>query len=66
MSNGYSHLKEVFEIGDVYSFFLGHFENMKDVNVQKMERLCRKTVEFFFKIMDLNGVNENEVNLNEE
>lgn len=50
MSNGYSHLKEVFEIGDVYSFFLGHFENMKDVNVQKMERLCRKTVDFFLKL----------------
>ena len=48
MSNEYSHLKEVFEIGDVYSFSLGNFEDMKDVNVQKMEKLCRKTEEFFF------------------
>lgn len=28
MSNEYSHLKEVFEIEDVYSFSLGHFEDM--------------------------------------
>ena len=38
---------------------------MEDVNVQKMVKLCRKTEETIFTIMDLNGVNENEVKLNE-
>lgn len=63
MSNEFSHLKEAFDQGDIYSFSLNHFE---DVNVQKMVKLCRKTEETIFTIMDLNGINENEVNLNEE
>ncbi len=66
MSNEFNHLKDAFDQGDVYSFSLNHFEDMEDVNVQKMVELCRKTEETVFTIMDLNGINENEVNLNEE
>jgi hypothetical protein len=66
MSNEFSHLKDAFDQGDVYSFSLNHFEDMEDVNVQKMVNLCRKTEETVFTIMDLNGINENEVNLKEE
>ena len=65
MSNEFSHLKEAFDQGDIYSFSLNHFEDMEDLNVQKMVKLCRKTEETIFTIMDLNGVNENEVKLNE-
>ncbi len=39
---------------------------MEDVSVQKMVKLCRKTEETIFTIMDLNGINENKVNLSEE
>lgn len=66
MSNEFSHLKDAFDQGDVYSFSLNHFEDMEDVNVQKMVNLCRKTEETVFTIMDLNGISENEVNLNEQ
>ena len=65
MSNEFSHLKEAVDQGDIYSFSLNQFEDMEDVNVQKMVKLCRKTEETIFTIMDLNGVNENEVKLNE-
>lgn len=66
MSNEFSHLKDAFEQGDVYSFSLNHFEDMEDVNAQKMVKLCRKTEETVFTIMDLNGISESEVNLNEQ
>ena len=66
MSNEFSHLKDAFDQGDVYSFSLNHFEDMEDVNVQKMVKLCKKTEENIFTLMDLKGINENEVNLNEQ
>lgn len=66
MSNEYKHLEDAFEQGDVYRFSLNHFENMDDVNIQKLVKLCRKTEETIFTIMDLNGISENEVNLNEK
>ncbi len=66
MSNEYKHLQDAFEQGDVYSFSLNHFEKMDDVNVQKLVKLCRRTEECIFTIMDLNGINKNEVNLTDE
>lgn len=65
MSNEFRHLKDAFDQGDVYSFSLNHFEDMEDVNVQKMVKLCKKPKKLFFTIMDLIGINENELNLNE-
>lgn len=66
MSNELSHLKDAFDQGDVYSFSLKHFEDVEDVNVQKMVKLCKKTEETIFTIMDLNRISNNEVNLDEE
>ena len=66
MSNEFSHLKDTFDLNDVYSFSLKHFENVEDINVQKMVKLCKKTEETIFTIMDLNGINNNEINLTEE
>ena len=66
MSNEYEYLQEVFEEGDHYEFSLNHFENMEDVNVQKLVRLCKLNEETVFTIMDLNGINECEVNLNND
>lgn len=57
-------LKEIentFDIGDKYSFNLKQFENTKDINVKKLVKLCKKIEETFFTIMDLNGINENDV-----
>lgn len=64
MSNEFSHIKDAFDQDDVYSFSLNHFEDMEDINVQKMVKLCKKTEKTIFTIMDLNTINENEVNLN--
>ena len=66
MSNEFSHLQEAFDQGDIYSFSLNHFDDMEDKKNKKMVKLCRKTEETVFTIMDLNGINENEVNLNEK
>lgn len=66
MSNEFKHIEDTFEPGEVYNFSLEHFEDMEDVNVQKMVKLCRETEKTIFTIMDLNGIKENEVNLGEE
>jgi len=63
MSNEYKDLHEAFEEGEAFTFHLRHFEKMEDLNVQKMVELCRKTEEVTFSIMNLNGINDNEVNL---
>lgn len=66
MSNEFDHLKETFDESDIYTFSLKHFENMEDVNVQKLVKLCKNTEKTVFTIMDLNGINKNEVNLTDE
>jgi hypothetical protein len=66
MSNEFDHLKDTFDESDIYTFSLKHFENMEDVNVQKLVRLCKKTEKTVFTIMDLNRINKNEVNLTDE
>ena len=63
MSNEYAYLQEAFEQGDHYDFSLNHFENMEDVNVQKLVTLCKINEETVFTIMDLNGINENDVKI---
>lgn len=66
MSNEFDHLKDTFDESDIYTFSLKHFENMEDANVQKLVRLCKNTEKTVFTIMDLNGINKNEVNLKDE
>ena len=63
MSNEYKYLQDAFEQGDLYDFCLNHFENMEDVNVQKLVSLCKINEETVFTIIDLNGINKNEINL---
>lgn len=65
MSSEYKYLQDAFEQGDTYNFSLNHFEKMDDINVQKLVKLCRKTEDTVFTIMDLSGINQNEVNLKE-
>ena len=50
MSNEFSHLKDTFDQGDVYSFSLNHFEDIEDVNVQKMVKLCKKPKKLFLQL----------------
>lgn len=63
MSGEMKHIENTFEIGDEYSFELAHFEGSEDVNVQTLVSLCKKTEKTVFTLMDLNGINENEVSL---
>lgn len=66
MANEYEYLHEAFDEGDIYSFSLRHFEDMEDLNIQTMVKLCKKSEETIFSIMNLNGIQEKEINLNEE
>ena len=53
----------VFELGDSYEFKLSHFEDLEDVNVKKLIKLCKKTEKTIFEFLNLNGISENELNL---
>ena len=66
MSNEYEYLHKTFEIGEKYNLTLNHFKKMEDINVRKMVNLCKNTEKVIFTIMNLNGINENEINLNEK
>lgn len=57
------HLENAFDIGDAYSFVLSHFEDLEDQNVQILVTLCKKAEETIFSLMNINGINENEVSL---
>jgi hypothetical protein len=59
----HSDIDNTFEEGDQYTFTLQQFENSKDVNVQKLVELCKKVEETVFTLMDLNGIDEDEVEL---
>lgn len=61
MDGEMNHLKDAFDVGDVYSFSLKHFEDVEDINVKKLVKLCKNVEETIFTIMDLNGISENEV-----
>ena len=66
MSNEYKDLHKTFEIGETYNFSLNHFKKMEDINVRKMVNLCKNTEKTIFTIMNINGINENEINLNDK
>lgn len=61
MNGEMKEIDNVFEIGETYNFTLKHFDNTKDINVKKLVNLCKKTEQTIFTIMDLNGINENEI-----
>lgn len=58
-----SDINTAFDINDEYKFSLSHFENISDVNVQKLVLLCQKTEETIFSLMNINTIDESEVNL---
>lgn len=63
MSGEMSHIESAFDIGETYNFTLSHFEDVEDINVQKLVSLCKNAEETVFSLMNLNGINENEINL---
>lgn len=63
MSGEMNHIASAFEVGDEYSFVLSHFEDVNDVNVQRLVSLCKKCEETIFSLMNLNGISENEVRI---
>jgi len=66
MSNELKHLQDAFDEGDIYSFSLKHFESMEDENIQTLVKLCKTNEQTIFSFMDMNGIQDDEVNLNEE
>lgn len=63
MSGEMNHIDSAFDVGESYRFTLSHFEDVEDINVQKLVSLCKKLEETVFTLMNLNGINENEINL---
>lgn len=63
MSNELVDIEATFNQGDTYSFSLEQFENVKDVNVQAIVQLCKTLESEVFRLMDLNGITDNEVDL---
>lgn len=54
-------IDNAFETGDSFVFELGHFENMDDINVNKLVQLCKNIESTYFDLMDLNSIEQMEV-----
>ena len=63
MSGEMKHLENAFDIGDEYKFVLSHFEDVTDENVWKLVGLCKQVEKTVFSLINLNGINENELNI---
>lgn len=61
MSGEMNDFENAFDIGETYSFTLSHFEDIEDINVQKLISLCKNAEKTIFSLMNLNGINENEI-----
>ena len=66
MKNELKDVQDAFDVGDEYAFTLKQFENIEDVNVQNLVKLCQLTEQTIFNIMNLNDIKDEDVNLNEE
>lgn len=53
-----------FKVGEIYHLELKHFEDSKNTSLRKLVELCKETEGTIFSLMNLNGINENEVKLN--
>ena len=63
MSGEMLHITNTFEVGENYTFVLSHFEGIKDLNVRKLVLLCKRTEKTIFTLMNLNGINQNDVKI---
>lgn len=52
---------ELFEDGDYYTFELDHFEDLNDVNVNKLLHLCKDLENIFESIQNMNAVRTEEI-----
>lgn len=62
METDFKQLKNAFDIGDSYSFELKHFEEAQNPQLQRLVQLCSEIEGTIWSLMNLNGINENEVN----
>lgn len=53
-----------FKVGEIYHLELKHFEDSKNTSLSKLVELCKETEGAIFSLMNLNGINENEIKLN--
>lgn len=57
--------KEVggFKSGEIYHLELAHFEDSNNTSIQKLVELCKTVEGTVFSLMNLNGIDEDEVDL---
>lgn len=63
MSGEMKYIENAFDVGEGYKFTLSHFEDVEDINVNRLVSLCKKAEETIFTLISLNGINENKVDL---
>jgi hypothetical protein len=66
MSTEYKDLDNMFEVGEIFTFELSHFEDMNDVNIQKLVSLCKNTEATISTLMNLNNIQEEELDFETE
>jgi len=61
MENELKEIDDAFEEGDKFVFELSQFEGLTDTNVQKLVDLCKNIESAYYDMIDLNGINEEEI-----
>lgn len=56
----------VFEDGDYFTFEMSQFEDMKDLNINKLMLLCKDIEKVFDSIQNVNAVRDEEIFINED
>lgn len=64
METDFKHIKDAFDIGDTYTFELKHFEDAKNPQLHRLVQVCLEIEGTILSLMNLNGIDENEVNFN--
>jgi len=64
METDFQQLKDAFEIGDTYTFELKHFEDSQHPQLKRLVQICSELEGSILSLMNLNGIDENEVNFN--
>lgn len=64
METDFKHIKDAFDIGDTYIFELKHFEETQNTELYRLVQVCKELEGTILSLMNLNGINENEVNFN--
>jgi len=64
METDFKHIKDAFDIGHAYTFELKHFEDSQHPQLKRLVQICSDLEGSILSLMNLNGIDENEVNFN--